>query len=181
MAQTNSYGLRQWEIHEGNHREDLNQAIAGVDSALGRVAEGAAGKVAALNQDLTGRLTTLNNNLTGQIATINSNAAGLAAKIEALEGGKAKIVLGTYHGDNASNRDISLGFQPRAVLLEIQFGKRADNGDIYGGLAFPDTPLYNAAAGNALTITSNGFRVYFDADYLYTNQTGNTYLYLAVL
>ena len=169
MAQTNQYGLRQWSREEGLSSGDLNQAMAGVDSALARVAQEAAGLVTELNSTVTGKLTQINN-----------NAAQLATDIEALEVGKAKIVLGTYSGDSASSRDIFLGFQARAVLVEIQYGKRPDNGDIYGGLAFPGTPLYSAASGNALTITSDGFRVYFNANNTYTNQTGYTYLYLAI-
>ena len=169
MAQTNQYGLRQWEREEAPRHGDFNQAMAGVDSALARVAETAAGLV-----------TKLDGTVTGKLAEINSNAAKLAAKIETLEVGKAKIVLGTYRGDNASSREITLGFQPKAVLLEIVYGKRPTNGDIYGGLAFPGTPLYSPVSGDAMTITPEGFQVYFGPNYLYTNQSGNTYLYLAV-
>ena len=166
MAQTNQYGLRQWEREEVPRHGDFNQAMAGVDSALARVAPS---KVFPHN---------LRHLL--KLAEINSNAAKLAAKIETLEVGKAKIVLGTYRGDNASSREITLGFQPKAVLLEIVYGKRPTNGDIYGGLAFPGTPLYSPVSGDAMTITPEGFQVYFGPNYLYTNQSGNTYLYLAV-
>ena len=170
MAQTNQYGLRQWSREEGLSSGDLNQAMAGVDSALARVAETAAELVTELNGTVTGKLTQINN-----------NAAQLAADIEALETGKAKIVTGTYTGDNSASRDITLGFQPKVVLLEMASGKRTDLGDVYGGLAFPDSPLYNGAKGTGMVLTETGFRVFSTSTGVYTNQSKQTFLYLAIV
>ena len=170
MAQTNQYGLRQWEREEVPRHGDFNQAMAGVDSALARVAETAAGLV-----------TKLDGTVTGKLAEINQNAAQLAADIEALDTGKAKITTGTYRGDGTSIRDILLGTKPRAVLLEMAHGKRSSQGELCGGLAFPDSPLTSNAKGNGITIIENGFRVYFESGGVSTNQSAQTYLYLALV
>ena len=168
MAQTNQYGLRQWEREEVPRRGDVNQAMAEVDSALARVAQEAAGLVTELNSTVTGKLTQINN-----------NAAQLAASLEDLGERKAEVVTGTYEGDGASSRDISLGFQPRAVLLEVRTGMRP-SATVYGGMALPDATLYNPLAGTALSIRENGFRVYFEPGDIYTNNEGSSYVYLAI-
>ena len=169
MAQTNQYGLRQWSREEGLSSGDLNQAMAGVDSALARVAREAAGLVTELNSTVTGKLTQINN-----------NAAQLAASLEDLGESKAEVVTGTYDGDGASSRDITLGFQPRAVLLETTAGARGTGSTVYGGIALPGISLRNPLAGVALSIIEDGFQVYVQENRVFTNNRGNFYVYLAI-
>ena len=79
MAQyTPHYGLHQWEPEDSFLREDFNQDLARIDTALAEKAD--------------------------------------AALLE----GKCGIVTGTYTGDDTLEREIQLGFRPRAVLLQEQ-------------------------------------------------------------
>lgn len=181
---------QQWEAPGRSgveqHLGEVEAALGGLSAGVDTVSANLNDKISSLSTDLGGRITSVSNTLDGKITSVSSTLDGkistlsssLTGKINSVAAAK-EVVTGHYAGDNTSSRDINLGFQPRAVLLEIRTGKRADNGDVYGGLALPDVSL--AAAKNGLTITASGFRVYFDAGYVYTNQTGNTYLYLAVL
>ena len=99
------------------------------------------------------------------------------AEVEALAGSKCSVVAGTYSGNNAESREINLGFQPVAVMLENSFGKRpAVDFNMYGGLAVQGGSLNHS--DTALTITQTGFRVGKVGESL-TNFSGNSYRYLA--
>ena len=99
------------------------------------------------------------------------------AEVEALAGSKCSVVAGTYSGNNAESREINLGFQPVAVMLENSFGKRpAVDFNMYGGLAGQGGSLNHS--DTALTITQTGFRVGKVGESL-TNFSGNSYRYLA--
>ena len=96
---------------------------------------------------------------------------------------KCQIYYGTYTGDGASSRDISLGFTPKAVLT-VRDGCMFS--DTYGtaALALNGTPAYIANGSGtftALTILSNGFRVYYTSGQtdIQTNRSGTRYIYLA--
>ncbi len=73
---------------------------------------------------------------------------------------KCEILLGTYTGDGAENRLISLGFTPKAVLVFDSNGRTLCDRNYCGGLAIPEHPVAN---GNlmVLKIEKNGFRVYY--------------------
>ena len=91
---------------------------------------------------------------------------------------KCEVNYGTYTGNGAANRLIELGFQPKAVL-SLSNGVTMYSYGTYGGLAFPDQPV-KSGGSNALVIEENGFRVYFvDNSSIYTNRSGNTYIFLA--
>ena len=80
------------------------------------------------------------------------------AEVQALAGQKSRVVAGTYTGNAAENRQINLGFQPIAVLVEISFGKRAGSGySMFGGLAVRGGSLQHS--DTALSITQTGFQV----------------------
>lgn len=99
------------------------------------------------------------------------------AEVEALAGSKCSVVAGTYSGNNAESREINLGFQPVAVMLENSYGRRpAVDYGMYGGLAVQGGSV--AHANTALEITQTGFRVGWDGNSL-TNYSGNSYCYLA--
>ena len=99
------------------------------------------------------------------------------AEVEALAGSKCSVVAGTYSGNNAESREINLGFQPVAVMLENSYGRRpAVDYGMYGGLAVQGGSV--AHANTALEITQTGFRVGWDGNSL-TNYSGNSYRYLA--
>ena len=82
------------------------------------------------------------------------------------------LVTGTYTGDGAESRLISLGFQPKALLVmrEEGYSARPYTDDYYGGLALPGKPvcLQTSYGTNYIfTIESKGFRVYYN----YSRQT----------
>ena len=66
------------------------------------------------------------------------------------------LVTGTYTGDGAESRLISLGFQPKALLVmrEEGYSARPYTDDYYGGLALPGKPV--------CLQTSYGTRYIFD-------------------
>lgn len=85
-------------------------------------------------------------------------------------------IAGTYTGDGAEERVITLGFTPSAVLFERENGTRGTTGGATGGLAMPGFTL-----GSNAEITEGGFTVYnssiaYGAD---QNQKNNVYRYLA--
>ncbi len=96
---------------------------------------------------------------------------------------KCEILLGTYTGDGAENRLISLGFTPKAVLVFDSNGRTLCDRNYCGGLAIPEHPVAN---GNlmVLKIEKNGFRVYYQyvsGNYstYNTNGTDKQYYYIA--
>jgi hypothetical protein len=108
------------------------------------------------------------------------------------------IVTGTYVGNGASSRFISLGFTPRAVLLFDSEGRVSSEYDwdgtmvqMHGGLAFDGRPVklerFYTMSFVALEITPNGFTVKIDGGSygnnsatIATNASGVEYRYVAL-
>ena len=106
----------------------------------------------------------------------NENA-GVAAALSTAEG-KSQVVTGTYRGDSAATRTISLGFQPAAVLVEAENGRRNPGDDyIYGGLALPGAPVMGSGS-TAVDILETGFRVRSGGN-SFTNFSGQWYSCIA--
>lgn len=100
-------------------------------------------------------------------------------KLDGAVGEKTGAVFGTYTGDGASSRTISLGFTPSAVLLCKYTGEMYRYPDTAGGLALKGAPLGSQDCGPAsIKILSGGFCVYFSG-YAYTNHDGYLYHYVA--
>ena len=95
------------------------------------------------------------------------------------------LVTGTYTGDGAESRLISLGFQPKALLVmrEEGYSARPYTDDYYGGLALPGKPVClqtSYGTNYILTIESKGFRVYYNnSRHTISNQKEANYYYLA--
>ncbi len=108
-------------------------------------------------------------------AEINENFARLD--------GSARVVVGSYEGDGAAERTISLGFQPKAVLVVRSDGRITGDYDGYGGLAFPGRDVVFRDAP-ALSVTAGGFRVcqrtISSSWAVQCNSSGQSYYYLAV-
>ena len=90
--------------------------------------------------------------------------------------GQEDYIAGTYTGDGAEERVITLGFTPSVILFERNDGTRGTTGGATGGLAMPGFTL-----GSNAEITEGGFTVYnssiaYGAD---QNQKNNVYRYLA--
>ena len=98
---------------------------------------------------------------------------------------KCSLYCGTYTGNGSDNRTISLGFQPKAVLVMrngyISDGNQDGYQNAYGGITVSGWSSYGIA------IASNGFTVRQTTEYDSTaglssmrlNASGNKYVYLA--
>ena len=154
---TEHFSLNQWQADDQVKRTDFNEDNAKIDAAL--------------------------NDLSGGLAEKATTAA-----LEALSKKLASmpcLVTGTYTGDGTDSRLISLGFQPKALLVMIEEGysARPYTDDYYGGLALPGKPVClqtSYGTNYILTIESKGFRAYYNRDrYILSNQKDTNYYYLA--
>ena len=154
---TEHFSLNQWLPDDQVKRTDFNEDNAKIDAAL--------------------------NDLSGGLAEKATTAA-----LEALSKKLASmpcLVTGTYTGDGTDSRLISLGFQPKALLVmrEEGYSARPYTDDYYGGLALPGKPVClqtSYGTNYILTIESKGFRVYYNRDrYILSNQKDTNYYYLA--
>jgi len=150
--QTSNYKLNQWAAEDRIIREEFNSDNQKIETALTSI-QATAAKVSSKADTST---------LNSKIATVNSQISTVEAKIP-------KIVTGTYIGDDAEKRTISLGFTPKAVYVCRETGltySTSSSGYIYGGLALSGAPIrhYMTSAGTttyypAIEITTNGFIV----------------------
>ena len=154
---TEHYGLCQWAAEDSFLREEFNQDNAKIDAALNDLSGGLAEKAT-----------------TAALETVSKKLAAMPC-----------LVTGTYTGDGTDSRLISLGFQPKALLVMIEEGysARPYTDDYYGGLALPGKPVClqtSYGTNYILTIESKGFRVYYNRDrYILSNQKDTNYYYLA--
>ena len=151
---TEHYNLCQWEPADKVLREDFNADNAKIDAALKNV-QTTAETAKAQAQTIT-------------------NAAYTKTDYP-------PMVTGFFSGNDASSREIDLGFRPKAVLLCPSNGSIWNAGiynssdiTIFGGLA---TEHYGC--GGAITITNKGFRVGYNHQTLHTNASGCRYSYIA--
>lgn len=89
------------------------------------------------------------------------------------------IVVGSYDGNDASSRTISLGFTPRAVIV---YNHYLFDGWQYGGIATTAVPASSPGTLNiiVLKIVSGGFEVYASSSRAKTNNAGEKYSYIAI-
>ncbi|RHR10460.1 hypothetical protein DWX58_03415 [Pseudoflavonifractor sp. AF19-9AC] len=101
---------------------------------------------------------------------------------------KAELVVGSYTGNGASSRTISLGFRPKAVYVCKNDGTTKDITNTayewhYGGLAVDGSSLV-VGGKTVLSIYSSGFNVYRDTPdtsvHILTNVSGVVYHYFAI-
>ena len=174
---TTNYQLCQWQADDQVKRTDFNEDNAKIDSALKGLSDGlAAAQAEKADQSALDALA-------AEVAKKATTAA-----LEALSQKLASmpcLVTGTYTGDGTDSRLISLGFQPKALLVmrEEGYSARPYTDDYYGGLALPGKPVClqtSYGTDYILTIESKGFRVYYNRDkYIFSNQKDTNYHYLA--
>ena len=104
---------------------------------------------------------------------------------DAIAGAGAKIVMGTYAGDGAASRTISLGFTPKAVLLVDMLGRMFSANGNYGGLALAGSPMLDHQSWTpCFTIVEGGFQVLYreisSGHYIRLNEPNATFFYLAI-
>lgn len=170
---TEHFSLNQWLPDDQVKRTDFNEDNAKIDAALNDLSGGLAEKAGQAALDA----------LAAEVAKKAATAA-----LEALSQKLASmpcLVTGTYTGDGTDSRLISLGFQPKALLVmrEEGYSARPYTDDYYGGLALPGKPVClqtSYGTNYILTIESKGFRVYYNRDrYILSNQKDTNYHYLA--
>ena len=151
---TANYKLHQWEPEDNFLRTDFNEDFQKIDTAL----QGLESKKA----DTT---------------TLNSKISTVTSRLSTQES-RTYYVVGTFDGNGAASRDISLGFAPKAVFVEHNYGNRTINGVTYGGLAVTGSPLISNGQ-TAMELTTNGFRVYSTSPTPQLNQNKVRYNYIA--
>ena len=170
---TEHFSLNQWLPDDQVKRTDFNEDNAKLDAALDALSGGLAEKAGQAALDALA-------------AEVEKKAT--TAALEALSKKLASmpcLVTGTYTGDGAESRLISLGFQPKALLVmrEEGYSARPYTDDYYGGLALPGKPVClqtSYGTDYILTIESKGFRVYYNnSRHTISNQKEANYYYLA--
>lgn len=170
---TEHFSLNQWQADDQVKRTDFNENNAKIDAALNDLSGGLAEKadqaaLDALAAEVAKKATT------AALETVSKKLAAMPC-----------LVTGTYTGDGTDSRLISLGFQPKALLVmrEEGYSARPYTDDYYGGLALPGKPVClqtSYGTNYILTIESKGFRVYYNRDrYILSNQKDTNYYYLA--
>lgn len=170
---TEHFSLNQWQADDQVKRTDFNEDNAKIDAALNDLSGGLAEKadqaaLDALAAEVAKKATT------AALETVSKKLAAMPC-----------LVTGTYTGDGTDSRLISLGFQPKALLVmrEEGYSARPYTDDYYGGLALPGKPVClqtSYGTNYILTIESKGFRVYYNRDrYILSNQKDTNYYYLA--
>ena len=154
---TEHFSLNQWQADDQVKRTDFNEDNAKIDAALNDLSGGLAEKAT-----------------TAALETVSKKLAAMPC-----------LVTGTYTGDGTDSRLISLGFQPKALLVMTDEGysARPYTDDYYGGLALPGKPVCLKTVYGTdyiLTVESQGFRVYYNkSKYVFSNQKEFNYHYLA--
>ena len=159
METTRNYQLNQWAAGDRVQRVDFNADNAKLDGAIAAVSARA-----------------------GALETGKADKTALDAAKATIP----KMAIGTYTGSGAASRTISLGFTPKAVLVMTQDGHTRSSNYIMGGLAVTGSPVKivnGAEEFTAVTLVSNGFRVYYNIDDDYykvqSNFKDRTYHYIA--
>lgn len=137
------------------------------DIALGTVPEGSIGR-----SKLTGALAEELDGMQEKIEAHTQMDTDLQSQIHT----KAEIVIGTYGGNNADSRLVSLGFKPKAILVTDKRGVMMEaNVTYFGGFSTA------AQSSPAITIGDDGFTIYNrSTSKLYTNHVDfSPYNYIA--
>lgn len=116
-------------------------------------------------------------------AALAQEKAAREEAVAAVAATVTKIVWGSYTGNGAASKTISLGFTPQAVLLAAESGYFSFENGYYGGLALLDRPVTAwSENGTALKIVEGGFTVFFGTtsiNTIATNTNGRKFYYLA--
>lgn len=134
-----------------------------------------------LAQDVRDRFTAIENSVQAEAATRSNMDATLQQRLE--QAGqvltcKAEITASHYIGDGQINREIKLGYRPKAVLLFREGYYTSYGNAMYGGLATDGSPvMYGERI--ALGITDEGFAVLHNSSCA-MNQNTCVYTYLAI-
>lgn len=176
---TQNYNLHSWVPEDDFLRSEFNDNFTSLDTALKALST-------ALTAETTAREQAIASEAAAREAAVSAEQSARQSAVSGLTTGKAEIVVGSYTGDGTASRTITLGFQPKAVLLMQNNGRTyvnwSNSDAAYGGLFLPGHPLYADSSNGmipAAEIVSTGFKV-SGIDYSKTNATDQSYYYLAV-
>ncbi|MBM6927452.1 hypothetical protein [Pseudoflavonifractor phocaeensis] len=172
---TANYGLHQWVPEDVFVRTDFNTDLSKIDAGL-KTAQDTADSAASAAAAAQSTANTANTNAAAAQSTasnaVSAATAAQSAASTAQETADSKIgiVVGNYRGDGEAERIISLGFKPKAVIVEVKTGNR--NSHALGGLAIPGTPC------GGIEIVTEGFQCSY-GEYSESNVSGYGYQYIA--
>ena len=167
--------------------EELRQAVNGicddaatlsgkVDSILAETFDGVVEK-SMLSEALADELdakaveTSVASRFTAEQTAREAADSALDTRLETIEAQKCEVYVGSYTGNGSSGRTITLGFQPKAVLVASRAWL-----NMYADPQISNLILPNCDAGNA-AVTANGFSV--EAYLNRTESEYNPYRYIA--
>lgn len=134
--------------------DTVHDAVTNVQKQLQHVAMGAVPNASIEREKLSESLNAALDHTLSSIDTLGQTTQNLQNQVSV----KTEIVIGTYSADNADTKEILLGFEPKAIIVNDGKGRFLYSDVNYvGGMAIlgGETP--------ALTITQNGFMVYYNA------------------
>lgn len=179
---TQNYNLHSWVPEDDFLRSEFNDNFTSLDTALKTLST-------ALAAETTAREAAVSAETQARASAISAEQSARQSAVTTLTSGKAEIVAGFYEGDGTAERTITLGFQPKAVLLMQNIGRTwVSNSNLdsaYGGLFLPDHPLVCRNSGTGpkwlptAEIVSTGFKVH-ESGLACANENGNVYHYIAV-
>ena len=152
--------------------EHLHQQLT--DAVMGQIPSGSV-TGDKLAQDVRNRFSAIEAAVTSEAGTrasadtnlqnqINTHTTQIAAKCE--------VYFGSYTGNGASSRLISIGFAPKLLICASSDGQILTGNRILGGIVFPNTT-------GGITLEGNGFRVQYSSDEYWNNSNGSTYYFIA--
>ena len=129
-----------------------------------------------LAQDVRDRLTAIESAATAEAGTRASGDSNLQNQINTLSTAKCEVYVGIYIGDEAVQREIILGFRPKAIILCDQDTNMRNGSFIYGGIALEHQP----ASNGVITVTDSGFEIKHDrSNFIYLNLRDKIYYVIA--
>lgn len=156
--------------------ENVQQQV--VDAVLGNIPSGSVNGD-KLAQDVRDRFAAIESAAASESSTRANTDSSLqkqinthSAQITSLTSAKAEYVTGTYSGNDAAERTISLGFTPKAVVVFDCNGTMSYSGLLSGGFA---TNKFTPSKG-AVAVCTGGFKIYYDGGYnRVTNGTSSNF------
>lgn len=93
--------------------------------------------------------------------------------------GGRPFVAGTYAGDGAASKIISLGFTPSVVM--VSYRGQVDRGSSSSAITVPGYTALEYGNAPILDIVAGGFKVYAgpQSSSVFTNRANDTYVYIA--
>ena len=180
---TEQYGLCQWAPEDSFVRAEFNEDRQKIDTALGGLEKSKAKQsdLATLSQAVTKKAEQSDLDSLSKEVKKKANQSSLSS-LQQETNQKARMVCGTYTGDDNDKQFISLPFYPKALLVEKPGGQRNPNSfnqSVTGGLALDGYPLYHKSTP-LIEISGRGFYAYTRGEYVGDlNSSSLTYYYLA--